>query len=367
MPLSKTQIALYLTLAVGVFVGLAYGLPRWQLLAFAAVIGIADVVTDRKKPPSDMPDVWPWQRPPFWIVLAGLTLLAIAFTYQDVPVGITVLICALGLAFYGYEVARQIEFKRRTMRGTTRGASGVEDWTLLGACLVFCLGSLVLARQDWRTAVVTITFFGACGLVFWGIIRRRRRERRSIGAIVRVSGGVNIYVDRPRMGFIALGCCIVGSVLYFVGTNYPLLFRLIGAFIALVGIGVAIAIAFGRYARQFIRFDPDAFVVGDGRMSYRIAWDNVANVLGLEFANNPFIGMELRDPARVVVEPANQVGRFQRLLAENRALFGTDIVIAPANFGVDGPVLGGALQRYAFDQGARTELVRRDWLAAPRS
>jgi hypothetical protein len=130
VPLSKTQIALYAVLAVGVFAGLAYGLPVWQIIAIAVVVGIADALTDREPLQPEAPASWPWQRAAFWVVLALFVVLATSLAYVGAPVGVNVLICSLGLAFYGYHVARQIEARRAQIRGTTVLAAALTRYAM---------------------------------------------------------------------------------------------------------------------------------------------------------------------------------------------------------------------------------------------
>jgi hypothetical protein len=364
--LSRAQIALYTILAAGIFAGLALEAPKWLLIGLAVAVGIADWVFDRGRPvpPPDAPAKWPWQRPGFWVVLASFAVLAIALTYAGSTPGITAFICGIGLAFYGYSVARQIEFKHRQLKGTLGRSPGVEEWTLLAVSLGFCaIAAFIMMRTEWRTAVVTLAFFGGGTLVFWANIRRKLRERKWEYATVRVVGGVNIYIDAPRMGFIALGCFIVGATIYFVGTNAPLLMRLIGAFIALVGVGVAIAITMGAYRRQFIRFESAAAIFGQPGYSFRVDWDNIAGVVSFDYASNPMVGVLLRDPGVVSVDPPERWTAYESLVRSNRATMDVDLFIAARLFGIDGPALASALQRYALDRDARAELVPRARIA----
>jgi hypothetical protein len=358
--LSRVQIALYTILAVGIFAGLALEAPLWGLIGLAAAVGVADYLFDRRRPmrAADAPAKWPWQRPAFWLVLALFAVLAIALTYAGSPPGITAFICGIGLAFYGYSVAREIEFKHRQRKGTLGRSPGVEQWTLLVVSVGFCaIAALIMLRTEWRTAVIVLAFFGSCALVFGSNIRRKLRERRWEHATVRVAGGVNIYVDAPRMGFIALGCFIVGATIFFLGTDAPMFMRGIGALVALVGVGLAIAIAMGFYRRQFMRFEPEAVIFGQPGYSFRVDWDNIANVVAFEYASNPMVGVMLQDPDAVTVDPPERWPAYERLIRSNRATMNVDVFLAARLFGIDGPALANALQRYALDREAREELV----------
>jgi hypothetical protein len=278
--------------------------------------------------------------------------------YTGSSPGMTAFVCGIGLVFYGYSVAREIEFKYRQSKGTLGRSPGVEEWTLLVVSLGFCaIAALIMLSRDWRTAVITLAFFGSCALIFGTNIRRKLRERKWEHATVRVAGGVNVYMDAPRMGFIALGCFIVGATMYFVGTNAPMFMRLIGAFVALVGVGLAIAIAMGFYRRQYLRFEPDAMIFGQAGYSFRVDWDNIAHVVAFEYASNPMVGVMLHDAEAVTVDPPARWPAYEKLIRSNRATMSVDVFVAARMFGIDGPALASALQRYALDPTARAELV----------
>lgn len=295
---SKTEIVLYSVLAVGIFVGLHFDVSVWLLIGFATLIGVVDSSLGRRR-------------------------------------------------------------KGEQRKGTRALGPNVQDWALLGTSLAFCAVALLLVTHDWRAAVVTITFFGSCALVFWTNILRKRREKQWQGATVKVAGRVNIYAKGAHMPAIAFGCMFVGSVCCFIGIDYPLLFRLLGAFIALVGVGVAIALALGFYRRQYLRFDPDAITFGERTYRYQVGWDNIADVDSIEYADNPFVGIRLCNAEIVTIDPVQETEAFRKHVASNRALMNVDIFIAPRNFGIDGTVLAAALARYATNPSAREELQHR--------
>lgn len=302
---SKTEIVLYSVLAAGTFAGLYFDVSVWLLIGFAVLIGLVDIRLSRRRRKG---------------------------VHETV---------------------------RGQRKGTQELGPSVQDWALLATSLAFCAAGLFLLMHDWRAAVVTITFFGACGLVFWTNILRKRREKHWQGATVQVVGRVNIYANGAHMPAIAFGCMLVGSVCCFIGIDYPLLFRLLGAFIALVGIGVAIAIALGFYRRQYLRFDPDAITFGERTYRYRVGWDNIADVVSIEYADNPFVGIRLCNAEVINIDPEQETEAFRKHLASNRALMNVDIFIAPRNFGIDGTILAAALARYATDPHTREELQRR--------
>lgn len=363
MYVSKTGIALYGVLAAGVIAGLYFEISVWLLIGFAGLIGIIDSRLDRRVQSAPPQIVRPWRRAGFWIVLAAIGACGAGLVALGATIATIAVTCGFLLALYAYDVARQIELLGQEREGTRGLGPSVEDWALLSTSLAFCTLGLLLLMRDWRTAVVTITFFGSCALIFWTNILRKRRERHWQNATVQVAGGVDIHAKGAHMPAIAFGCMLVGSVCFFVGTNYPLFLRLLGAFIAFVGIGVAIATALGHYRRQFLRFDPDAITFGERTYRYRVDWDNIEEVLSIEYADNPFLGIRLCDAERVEVDPVQQTEIFRTHLTNNRSLMNVDIFIAARNFGIDATILRAALTRYATDPHARRELERRRTLA----
>jgi hypothetical protein len=220
-------------------------------------------------------------------------------------------------------------------------------------------------RQDWRASIVTLAFFGSCAAVFLTIILRKRRERRWSQADVCVVGSVDIHVDASRIVYIATALALLGAIMYFVGNSMPLVYRLLGAFVGLVGIGLAVAIALGLHSQQYIRFEPDAFIVGERNYRARIHWDNISVVALIEYAHNPFVGIKLHSVAGVRVEPPDQVAGFLRYVSRTRGWMSTDLALASRNFAIDSVVLANALRRYATQPDTRQELAARERLAGP--
>jgi hypothetical protein len=231
------------------------------------------------------------------------------------------------------------------------------QWTLLGISLVFCAGAVFIWQTDWRTAVATLAFFGSGALVFLANILRRRRERSFSATRVRIVGGVNIFMSRARFVSMAVGCIALGSVLYFVGTNYPPLFRYVSAFIAIVGLALLVLLLTGVLRRHYIRFEPEGIVIQGMSFGLRVPWDQITAVKPFEYADNPFVGLDVSDPSQIAVQPPKRQARFLRMLANSRGLMGCDIVIAPRNYGMDSPPLVAALARYVREPAARVELA----------
>jgi hypothetical protein len=313
MRVAKSTIALYAILIAATVLGTIYQVPRAVLIGFALVIATVDIVLGNRRR-------------------------------------------RLGLG------ATEAAPRRRRL------SPDAEDWVLLAISLMFCLIAAVIARQEWKGALVCFTFFGSCALVFGANIRRRRRERRVAGAAVRVVGSVDIYADGPKMRHIALGCLIVGTVIYYFGVDFPLLMRLLGAFIALVGLALIVPLALGSFARQFMRFEPAGITFGmPGNVlsrkrgyTFRVRWDNIGAVRSFDYHRNPFVGLCLRDLADVEVDPPAAIPRFLTLIKHRRSDLGFDVLLATSLFRVDRDVLADALARYVLNPDARAELAARE-------
>jgi hypothetical protein len=137
-----------------------------------------------------------------------------------------------------------------------------------------------------------------------------------------------------------------------------MLFRALSAFVALVGVALLILMSLGLMGRHFIRFEPEGIVFQGARFGYLIAWDQIVAVKPFEYADNPFVGLDLSDGPNVDVRPPHQRAKFLRLLASNRRWMSSDIVIAPRNYGMDSAPLVAALARYVQEPASRDELAR---------
>jgi len=360
--MSKAELALYGVLLVGTVAGLAYDVPIWVLVTGGIVAGLVNLALDRRLRTDDTAVEtesvrWPWQKLAFWIVLVSIAALGCGLAYFDAPGGFIAFVCGLALAAHAYSAAREVERIRELRSGTFKRGPLIEDWTLLGLSLIFCALGVVLLREDWRVATVTLAFFGGCALTFITVIRRKLRSVDPHDLSVSVVGGVNIYAEGERLTPIAFGCTVVGCVLYFVGTEYPQLFRLMGAFIALVGLVLLAMIFLGLLSRRFIRFEPQALLLGEKTYRYQIEWDDIAAIVELEYANNPFVALRVADLERIRVEPAQRRSHLLRDITRNNDWFNADIVLNAHMFGIDAPVLAAALARYANDREARQELA----------
>jgi len=248
-----------------------------------------------------------------------------------------------------------------------RSATDRKLWRLLATSTAMCLLSLLGIRQDWQSSIITLAFFAACAVVFLMIILRRRRERRWRQAAVRVVGSVNIPIDRSRFVYIATALVFLGALMCFPGTGTPLLCRLLGAVIGLVGISLDVAIGRGLLSRQFIRFEQDAFIVGEPTYRARIYWDNIAAISLIEYGHNPFVRIELGSVAGVRVEPPQRASAFLRHVCRTRGWMSADVALASRNFAIDGVVLANALRRYATQPDTRPELAPHERLAGPET
>jgi hypothetical protein len=181
-------------------------------------------------------------------------------------------------------------------------------------------------RKNWRVGVVTLTLFGACALTFLATIRRKQRATRREMTTVSVVGGVNINAQGGQLAPIAIGCIAVGTVLCFIDVDTPLYIRILGAFVAVVGIVLLALILLRVLSRRFLRFEPEALIIGEPTYQLRIEWDDVADVFELEYADNPFVALCVAGLDRVEVTPASRRDRAMRACMNNQ-MWKADIVL----------------------------------------
>jgi hypothetical protein len=296
---------------------------------------------------------------------ACIAVLAIVLNELGAPAAVNALICALALVPYVYDRLRLLEEERRG-RALERDpyhrfGPSLEDWATLLISGIFCIAGVVLLRDatDWRDGVVTLAFFGACALVIGTIVVRKRRRRKFRALRVSIEGSRNIVVSDAALMSLAAGMLTVGGIMFFVGAHYPVLFRAIGAFIALVGGVLVVLRASGLFRSQFLRFEPRGLVVGQQSFEFLLPWDNVRAIASFEVHDNPFVRMAVHDLNDIEVRPLRARRKAQRYLSRNGG-----VLIMPWMFGLEEAPLLAALERYVRDSGARQELAPRSAIKA---
>jgi hypothetical protein len=302
---------------------------------------------------------------------ACIVILAVALDQVGAPAGIIVMICAMAVVPYVYDRLRVAEEERhrRELEGNPFRQLGprLEDWATLGISLCFCLMgmALLLLTPDWRTAVVTLAFFGACAITLAILVARKRRGRRFRALRVSIEGSRDIPMAETQLLVLALGLVLLGGIMFFVGTAHPALFRALGALIALVGAALIGLRLSGLLRRQFLRFEPRGIVIGQRSFEFRLDWDNIRGIGTAELADNPMILLTAHAVTDIEVTPSRARSRLYRSVRQNQWL-GADVVIMPWLFGLEMAPLLAALVRYARDPAARQELAPRT-ASAPKA
>lgn len=231
-----------------------------------------------------------------------------------------------------------------------------KDWLLLAINIAFVVGGIVLIPKNPDAALVTITFFGTCLAVTVGTFWRKYRDARFRSERIDVVGGVPIRSSRYFAPLLGGWLAALGVILFVFGHDYPLLFRIIAAFVALVGIVVLAGALLKRWPMSHLQFDPDALTIAQHGWLARIPWDNIAAVHESEYASNPMLLIALANADGLDIEPPVAHARARRDMARTQATFGAEFAIMTTQFGLPLPLLGATVARYVTDSGARTEL-----------
>ncbi len=234
-----------------------------------------------------------------------------------------------------------------------------QDWLLLAINVVFVAMGLVILPSKPDVGVVTLAFFGSCLVVTAGSVWRKLRDRRFSADTVEVVGGVPI---RPRVGLFSLAglwMLALGTVLIVFGHAYPLLFRIIAGFIALVGAGLLVAVVVGVWPAGYLRFDPDALTIAERGWCAVIPWHEIAAVREGDYHTNPVLLIDVADVDGLAIEPPAARLRAMKKIAQNQSYLYADFAIMPTHYGIGLPALAAAVIRYATDATARAELKPR--------
>lgn len=311
MRLSKAEIAIYSAIVGGTYVALSNGLPAWLILTAALVLGVPAFILLKRRAlrTSDLPQVNP-----------------------SVSIG--------------------QDMARRQQRADFRQAGFA-----LAISLGFCVLAVFLWDENWRVALVTLTFFGSGVLVFVAYFLRKWRERRFRATQVGITGSIDIPMSRARFAALAFGFMAVGSIIAWLAVDYPGIMRVLGVFVAFCGLALLVALVTGFAARQSIRFEPAGIVFRQRKFSYFVPWGDIRGIDAFEYAHNPFVRLWLADPSRIEVTPAEHGRAFLKQVRRNRGYWDADLVIEPRSFGFDVPPFLAALSRYISEPEAREELA----------
>ncbi len=230
------------------------------------------------------------------------------------------------------------------------------DWLMLAIGVLFVIAGFAILPSDPDVGIVTLAMFGSCLAVFVNTIWRKLRYRALRPSHVEVTGGVPI---KPRMGWaIGLGLWLAALGVIFVvfGHAYPLLFRVLGGFVAAVGMLLFLGTALGRWPGGYLQFDPETLTIAQKNWRAVIPWDRISGVYEGEYQNNPIVLIDVAGVETLNILPPSAVARAMTAIGQSRAWMGADFAIMTTHYGIDRPVLAAALRRYALDASARAGL-----------
>jgi hypothetical protein len=259
-----------------------------------------------------------------------------------------------------------VAFRKRTSAGAAKPGPQLRDWLLLAVGIAFCLAALVIWPHDWRRAVVTLTFFGACTAGFAFTIARKLRSRRFRATQVSIAGSVDIPISRTRFVIIAAVTIVIGAVLVFVEREGGWVMQAIGWGLLLFGAGLIAGQAMGLLGRQYLRFEPGGIVVGERRYSFTVPWEAMEAIGTGEYHDNAVVLLGFSNLDMIQVSPETQRARLYKRIAFCRGWFHTDWFIMCENYGLASAPLAAALARYLNDPEARKELAPRIGLPSAR-
>lgn len=231
----------------------------------------------------------------------------------------------------------------------------LQDWALAVIGGLFTLGGLLMLRNDFKTGIVTLVFFGLCFAHAVSVILRKRRARKLVALTASVAGGVPIRQSRTRMALLGGALLILGALQVAFITDAVQVG--IGWLLVVVG-GVMLAgLAAGLLYTAYIQFDPSGITFGDRHGKAVVPWQAITGLARTDMNNNPIVLVSV-DPEAIAVQPAAHRPRLSRQMARSRGSFGADFAIMSTVYGIDAPVLLAALQRYVAEPESRRELQR---------
>lgn len=233
----------------------------------------------------------------------------------------------------------------------------LQDWALTAIGIMFVLMGLVILPRDLNIGVTTIALFGVCAAVGINTIVRKRRYARQRVDGIQVVGGVRIRPSRLRLALFGGMLLGLGIVLVVFSSTAPYLIWL--SFWVIVGVGalMLVGVAVGYLPNQYIEFRPDGLVLGFKSWTVLLPWDRIARVSAGEMQRNPVLLLSLDAPETCDVTPPAKLGKFLKYVGQSRGWIGADIFLMTTHFGIDLPVLVGAISRYVEDPAARAELA----------
>lgn len=173
----------------------------------------------------------------------------------------------------------------------------VRDWLLLFVGLCFMVAGILIIPENLSVGVSTLVFFGGCTIVFAGTIHRKlhfRQENKIIKADI--IGGVPIRPSKTVILSLGLALFMSGSILFYFGAPYPLVYKLLSLLISSVGLCLLLGLLFGLLPVGYIQFDPTGISIGQRRWTIMIPWEQISSVSPGESEGNVILVLNSAPP-----------------------------------------------------------------------
>jgi hypothetical protein len=228
---------------------------------------------------------------------------------------------------------------------------------ILSSVALVLVGFIILPHKP-DVGVITITFFGMCGLVLGWFQWQNYQDHRQALTVVDVQGGVRIMPSRFMLG-IGLGLALVGTVMFVFGGSYPAFIQWLGAFIGLGGAVISGLNLIGVFPPNFLQFEPEGLILGHRSWQVLVPWDDIVAIEEGTMDSNAVIELEVQDLDALEIVPAAMATKARRILAGGSRWQWTPLMIFPLHYSIATPILVSAIIRYVEDPSARRKLGHR--------
>jgi hypothetical protein len=151
----------------------------------------------------------------------------------------------------------------------------------------------------------------------------------------------------------------LGGLLLAYSHSAPALVVLCIVVMIVAGAALMIGVLAGVLPVGFLQFDPEGLTIGHRRDSFILPWDSISAVAPGEFNDNPVLFLSVHELGSIIVHPPDARVRVIARLMSNLRWVGAHVMIMTSQYGIDLPLLVGAVERYVAEPGARQELAVR--------
>lgn len=223
----------------------------------------------------------------------------------------------------------------------------IRDWMLLAISCAFVIAGIALLWKAPDTAIITIVFFGACGIVpVSSLLRRRRAQRAStVAATLTLPADRTLRPMRSRAVALFGGMLGLGVVIFYFSARYSPTFRWLIALVAVIGLCGLVAVALGYAPVGYLRFDAGQLTLGMRGYAMHVPWSACTAVIVGEYMNNPAVFVHLDDAASVHASPPEQTAKAHKALQRNESWCGAPIMILTTPYDFDPEALAAAIEQ----------------------